>query len=79
MDCGGGGGYQRRIGALGRKFQGNRGRLGLHGSDHCRNAHDLHHAGHIVGKHMQCHFRGDVFQLSHLEVGGTHPRFDRAK
>jgi len=52
--------------------------LRLHGRDHRRNAHYLHHAGHIVGKHMQRHFRGDVFQLSHLEVGGTHPRFDRA-
>ena len=50
-----------------------------HRLDESRYSDDVHDPGHIVGKDMQCHFSGDVFQTPHLEVGITHPGFDRAE
>ena len=49
-----------------------------HCSDQCWNADDVHHPLHIVGKDVQRHLGGDVFQRPHLEVSGPHPRFDGA-
>ena len=39
------------------------------------NTHNIHHPPHIVGEYMQTHFRSDMFQRLHLEVGVAHPGF----
>ena len=51
----------------------------LHGRDQRGDAHDLHDPFEIVGQHVQRHFRGDMFQGTHLEVSVAHPVFDGAK
>lgn len=47
--------------------------LGPHRGNQGWDADDLHDAGHIVGKNVQGHLGGDVFQPPHLEVRRTHP------
>lgn len=41
-----------------------------------RYADDVDDPRHIIGEDVQRHFRGDVFQPSHLEVSIAHPGFD---
>ena len=47
--------------------------VGAESGPDCRhewpNTHDRHHAFHVVGQHMQCHFGGNVPERFHLEVG----------
>src|SRR3954466_4992360 len=42
-------------------------------------ADDVHHAGEIVGKHVQRHLGGDLRQPLHQEVRRTHPHLERAE
>lgn len=60
------------------QIEGERGPLRLYGRDHRWNAHDVHDAGHVVGKDMKRHLRRHLFQSSHFEVRRPHPRFDGA-
>ena len=41
--------------------------------------HDVHDAGQIVGKNVQRHLGGDLWQRLHQEVGCSHPGLDRAE
>ena len=38
-------------------------------------AHDVHHAGNVVGQHMQCHFGSNLRQALHQEVRRPHSHF----
>ena len=75
MGCGTIGGDLGSIQYLWRKFRGMGGLLRLHRCDHrrdyCRNAHDDHDAGHVVGKHLQRHLR-----RPHPGFDGTVGMFD---
>ena len=57
----GGLGNPRLIPSFSGQFEGEPNLLRLHRRDHCRNAYDVHDAGHIVGQHMQRHVGGDIF------------------
>ena len=50
---------------------------------HCRHegldAHDVHHAGEIVGEDMQCHLGGNFWEAFHQEVGCTHSHLERGE
>jgi hypothetical protein len=71
MGCGTIGGDLGSIQYLWRKFRGMGGLLRLHRCDHrrdyCRNAHDDHDAGHVVGKHVQRHLRRPFFSVRILK------------
>src|SRR3954452_25497874 len=50
--------------------------LGGDGLDQRFDSEDVDHPIHVVGEHLQAHFRTDLFERPGQEMGAAHPRLE---